>query len=194
MRALLLAMALVIPAGVAARDAARPVTAASAAAIDPSRLEASRRLITQIMPPEQMDKMLEQMIRPMMANVQQALMQDPRIAEAFGGNPRAREAMAHFMERQADRSITTMQSEMPAMAEAMSRAYAQRFDLAQLRELSAFFGTPTGRVYLEAMPTLMSDPDVLAWQTSMIGRTMSTMQSDVAELTKDILAASKDEK
>ncbi|WP_066782273.1 DUF2059 domain-containing protein [Sphingomonas sp. CCH5-D11] len=194
MRALLLAVALATPAGAAAREPAKPVSAVAPAAIDPSRLEASRKLITQIMPPEQMDKMLEQMIRPMMANMQQTLMQDPRIAEAFGGNPQAREAMARFMERQADRSITTMQSEMPAMAEAMSRAYARRFDLAQLRELSAFFGTPTGRVYLEAMPTLMSDPDVRAWQTSMISRTMSTMRTDVAELTKDILAASKDEK
>ena len=50
----------------------------------------------------------------------------------------------------------------PGFRTGMARAYAVRFDAAQLAELSAFFATPTGRFYASENIRIMSDPQVMS--------------------------------
>jgi hypothetical protein len=70
----------------------------------------------------------------------------------------------------------------------MARAYARRFDVAQMREIKAFFQTPTGRLYMQQSYTIMADPDVGTWQRTMMANSMTGVQADVADFAKQIAA------
>lgn len=191
---LALSAALLMPGAALAQAPAPTATTAPVGGLDPARLAASRMLIDQIMPPASREKMIEQLVGPMMENINRVVARDQNIARLTGKNPRVQAAVSQFMQRQASRTRATLRAGLPAMSEAIDRAYARRFDLQQLRELSAFFATPTGRAYLEAAPALMSDPDLLAWQSGLMTKSMATIQDDVAGLTNEVLAASEDKK
>lgn len=157
-----------------------------AAAVDPARLTAARDLIDVIMPPATRDQMLDGMVRPMIANVQRNMVENPQFAKVFDSDPRAQDLFKHFMQQQTDRSLAMMRSNMPGMWEAMARAYARRLDVAQMREIKAFFETPTGRTYMQQSLTMMNDPDVLTWQGAMIRESMTHLQADVADFAHQV--------
>jgi hypothetical protein len=77
------------------------------------------------------------------------------------------------------------------MVPAMAAAYARRFDVAQLREIRRFFETPVGRAYVRGSATIMSDPDVAAWQRGLMASSMSGVQEDVAAFAKQVAALEK---
>ncbi|MBV8237903.1 MAG: DUF2059 domain-containing protein [Sphingomonas sp.] len=161
----------------AARDQAAP---------DPVRLDAARVLVEQMFPPAAREQMVHVMLAPMVANVRQGLTQTPQFARAMEADPRAKAIIERYLDKQMTRSMEVLQKELPGMVEAMSRAYARRFDAKQLGELSAFFATPTGRAYVGQSMTIMSDPDIAAWQRKLMTETMSYAQDDIAAMVKEI--------
>lgn len=50
----------------------------------------------------------------------------------------------------------------PPMREGLTRAYAVRFDEAQLADIAAFFATPTGAAYAQESMALFADPQVMS--------------------------------
>ena len=50
----------------------------------------------------------------------------------------------------------------PGFKEGMAKAYAIRFNEAQLADIGAFFATPTGRLYAQENIKLMADPQVMS--------------------------------
>ncbi|UAB78350.1 DUF2059 domain-containing protein [Erythrobacter sp. SCSIO 43205] len=50
----------------------------------------------------------------------------------------------------------------PGFKEGMAKAYAIRFDDAQLADIAAFFATPTGKLYAQENIKLMADPQVMS--------------------------------
>ena len=50
----------------------------------------------------------------------------------------------------------------PGFKEGMAKAYAIRFDDAQLADIAAFFETPTGKLYAQENIKLMADPQVMS--------------------------------
>lgn len=161
------------------------VAAAPIAAPDPARLAAARELIDVLMPPETRERMIESMIAPMLGNLQQGMTQSPMFSSAMAEHPEMQTQFAAFLERQQKSTMTLMRAGLPGMIEAMARAYARRFDVAQCRDIKAFFATPSGRAYMQQSLTIMSDPDVAAWQRSMMQSSMANMQADVAEFAKE---------
>ena len=157
-------------------------------AIDPARLVAARAVVDQVFPPATRDQMMQGMIASMSSNLRQSFMGNPQFAAAIGSDPRVKALFDKFMDGQLARSSALLSADLPGMADAMARAYARRFDLTQLHDLSVFFATPTGRVYTGASMTIMSDPDIAAWQSGLMTKSMGHMQEDVAALTKEILA------
>ena len=178
--AVLLASAVVPPA---AHAQASPV---AAAAPDPARLAAARELIDVLMPPESRARMIEGMIAPMLGNLQQGMAQSPMFSSAMAQDPQMQTQFAAFMDRQQSRTLTLMRDGLPGMFDAMARAYARRFNVAQCRDIKAFFATPSGRLYMQQSLTIMADPDVAAWQRSMMESSMRHMQADVAEFAKQV--------
>ncbi|TDN85519.1 DUF2059 domain-containing protein [Stakelama pacifica] len=174
---------------------ARPVAPAAAqeatAKVTPERLAAAKALMDELMPPDRRDAMMDGMLRPMMANIQQGLLSNPQMAEKLESVPQARSILQAFLKEQTESMMALMRKNMPGMIDAMAHAYARRFDTQQLGELQAFFATPTGRAYMEQSMQVMSDPDVAAWQRSLMQQSMEKAQKDAQALAEKLEAAAK---
>lgn len=165
-----------------------PPVETAAPAVDPARLAAARTVIEQIFPAATRQQTMQGMMSAMMANIRQPLMTNPDFAAAVQKDPRVKKIFDDFVDRQLARSTELLNANLPGMVDAMAHAYARRFDISQLHDLSVFFSTPTGKIYLANSMTIMSDPDVAAWQRDLTTRSMKTVQSDIADLVKQITA------
>jgi hypothetical protein len=192
-RGAIFALALASVSSLAAAQTA-PLSVFATADVDPARLAVARRVIDTIMPPATREQMMSAMLTPMLANLRQGMAQNPDFAKMMGSDPQVAAAFERYMQRQQTRSIEMIRGSLPQMATAMSRAYARRFDIAQLEEIERFFRTPTGLAYMQASMTIMSDPDVGAWQRTMMNDAMSHVQQDTAEFVKEITAIKQGEK
>lgn len=161
---------------------------ASAGPVDPARLAAASALIDILLPPATREQMVTGMMMPMLANVRRSFADNPQFTAALDADPRVRALFDQFMAKQEMRSVEMMRQSLPGMMPAMAKAYARRFDLQQLSELRTFFETPTGRAYMQASFTIMSDPDIAAWQQEIMTRSMSGLQKDIAEMVKQAKA------
>lgn len=70
----------------------------------------------------------------------------------------------------------------PLFREGLSKAYAARFDAAQLGDIAAFFATPTGRVYAGESMKLMADPQVMGASMQALPAMMGSMGDMIAEV------------
>ena len=165
-----------------------PALAQPAERLDPARLASAGKLIDIVMPAEQREAMLGGLMQAMTLNMTKAMEGNQDVAALFKDDPRARAIFERFMARQQTESIETLRESLPGMIEAMRRAYARRFTVAQMDELSTFFATPTGRAYMAQGMSIMSDPDVAAWQQSVMTRTMARMPEQTRALAAEILA------
>jgi hypothetical protein len=179
---------------VTAAQVAQPSAAPTATEVDPARLALARRVVDTIMPPATREQMMGAMLTPMMANLRQGMSQNPDFAKMMGSDPQIAAAFERYMQRQQNQSIEMIRASLPQMATAMSRAYARRFDVTQLAEIERFFQTSTGRAYMQASMTIMADPDVGAWQRTMMNDAMSHVQQDTAEFVKEITTIKQGEK
>lgn len=170
---------------------------ASAPAPDPARIAAAQALIARIMPPERIDQTVDQMMRPMMANLRNAMLSSPDMQKALEKMPKAKATFDTFIDDEFARSIALTKQWMPTMLEAMARAYARRFTTAQMAEIGAFFDTPTGKVYAAQASTIMADPDMLAAQRTMMTKAMEGLQQRAQVMAQKIaqdIAAEQDKK
>jgi len=82
--------------------------------------------------------------------------------------------------------MTTME---PSFREAMAEVYAARFDEKQLREIDAFFQTPTGRIFAEQSMTMQMDPAFQGRMKALVPQIMQAMPAimeKVAAATADL--------
>lgn len=70
----------------------------------------------------------------------------------------------------------------PLFREGMTKAYAARFDEAQLADIGTFFATPTGQLYARESIRLMADPQVMG--ASM--QAMPAMMGDIGTITAEL--------
>ena len=189
----LVALVMAVSPGAALAQAA----AASPAVVsepDPARLALARQLLDQMMPPATREAMMQSMLTPMQTNMRQGLEQSPVFQKALATEPKARAIFNAFLDKQQQRTTATLHQSLPDMMNAMARAYARRFDAAQLGDLKRFFATPTGQAYMQASSSIMADPDIAAWQRKLMSEAMIHMQEDIAAMAKDIQATQQDKK
>lgn len=186
--ALLIGLA-AVPAPAQRVAAPAPAPAATVtAALDPARLAAARELVDVLMPPDTREAMVRGMLTPMLANLQQGMTQNAAFTATMDRDPRVRSLFDAFMAKQTATTLDEMRDGLPGMAAAMGNAYARRFDVAQLRTIQAFFVTPTGIAYRQESMSIMSDPDVAAWQRTMMTKAMTRVQADVGDFVKQVAA------
>ncbi len=185
MRALFAATVLMMPAIASAQAPAAP---AAATAIEPARLAAAKRVVETVFPAAQREQMMTAMVGSMTKAMLGSLMQQTDIARMIEKEPRARPVFERFIEQQQSKTAATMKDNLPGMVDAMANAYARRFTEAQLKEMQTFFETPTGRMYVAQSMTIMSDPDVTAWQAKVQGASMATLGTDVQNFVQELMA------
>ena len=179
--ALLFAAATLAPLSAAAQTAP-----AVSAEVDPARLAEARKLIEIMMPPALREQMVNGMVTGLNQTLSKTLLEDPGLARLIEDKPGAREAVMHFLERQQQYSISDLRTNLPGMLEAMARAYARRFTVEQMREMGAFFATPTGQLYIAQSATIFSDPDVAGWMQQTMRRSLERMPGEVRALQSEL--------
>lgn len=179
----LVAAAVVLPTAAAAQTAA-----VAPSDIDPARLAEARKLIEIMMPPA----MREQMVDGIMASVSQTmtkmLMDDPAIQRTLAAKPGARDVLERFMDRQQKATAEVLRKSLPDMLDAMAKAYARRFTIPQLREIGAFFATPTGQLYIMESSKILGDPDIAGWLQQFMRSRMEQMPDEVSTLEQELEA------
>lgn len=183
-----LSLAVLLAAAPSLAQSPAPAPAVPAAAPAPAALAAATQLIDLVMPPASRDKMMEQLMTVMMQNMVGAISQSPQLQAAFEKEPRARPIFERSVARQQAHALDMIKAEMPAMMTVMARAYARRFSLAEMDDMKRFFSSPTGQAYVLKSPTVMSDPDVLAWSQAMMTRAMARGPAE-AKIIADEIAA-----
>ena len=151
-----------------------------------ARLPAAQAVVGEMMPDgfygEMMAGMMDKMLRPMLTMFSQPefvlgarLTVDAETIEALeeGEQAELTAMLDPAYEARGDAMVAVLTSRMGGMFTAMegpmreglSKAYAVRFDEAQLADIAAFFATPTGGEYARESMALFADPQVM--QASM---------------------------
>lgn len=177
--ALMLAL---VPAGPAMAQTAAP----AATEPDPARLAAARRALDVIMPPQERDATIDKMLAPLYATIRDGMAGSANLSKFLGEDPEVRAIFDRYMQRVEQRLLGDMKQGLPEMLGAMTRAYARRFTVAQLDEITAFFATPTGQIYRRESVGIMSDPDIQAWQRKWIAQAMDRLPQDTEQLKREL--------
>lgn len=154
------------------------------------QLAAAKQLIDLILPPSQRIDMVNTMVGAMLKNMTDGILADPTLRSTLNERPEMASVFADFVERQRRKTESQMEASLPGLVEAMSRAYARAFTLSQLTDMQDFFATPTGQIYVVKSVSLMSDPDVAAWQRNSMQESMADMPSEIERLVSELRAAS----
>jgi hypothetical protein len=195
-RSLLAAAAFVAAGPGAAQPAQAPSAAAEPASpeVDPQRLALARTTAGRLFPDgtyqrlmqSSLDTMTEQMVGAMLDMKVEDVAppgesQDPAQA---GKTLReaASEADPHFMERMRitnkvmfEEIIPIFSRMEPDVREALARAYARRYDAAQLTEMNRFFATPTGTAWAADSMLIWMDPEIMGLMSGAAPEMMKQM-------------------
>lgn len=170
-----------------------------------ARLPAAGAVVGAMMPEgfygKMMSGVMEKTMRPMMAMfaspefiISSRLEVDPETITALSADEQKEIAamLDPAWDRRIDSIVGVVTGKMggmfealePPMREGLTRAYAVRFDEAQLADIGTFFATPTGAAYAQESMALFADPQVMsstmqAMPTMMAG--MGDMDVTIAE-------------
>lgn len=176
-----------------------------------ARLPLAGKMAIEIMPEGTFGAVMEQSMGPMMGAIMGAVTADPRIrlAEVSGVDARdlaaledeaAQEALdiydPNFSERTERMTgiIVDMMGRLfdaiePSYRDALARALATRFEEAEMRELLAFFDTPTGAKFARESLLVQYDPQMLGVMEQMgpaMVEIMPSMIESIAALEAEV--------
>lgn len=189
---------------VAMQQLTKAFTAEPLTAEQQDRLPAAEQVVGKIFPPGTYMKMMNETMQPMMDAImaQVGAMPIGDIVRVTGlpedevaamGEGTLAEVMAILdpVHEERQRLITSttmdwmaqlMDQMEPSFRAGLSRAYAVRFEETELRELSAFFSTPTGGHYAAESMLIMMDPQVMSTMTEMLPAMMDSMPQMMADV------------
>jgi len=201
--------ALLVASPATAQTAPAPAVPAAAPA-DPATLAEARLVVAHLVPPGVYKQILGPMMGSVMGSMGENLKALPlrQIAEMGGLDPKEAaaldkvhidEVMAIYDPHWQERAKLEMQAMFGAMGdffttlepelrEAMARAYANHFTLAELTDLDRFFGTPSGGKFASQYMTIATDPAMTAEMQSMMPKMMAQMPQFI-EAAKKATAA-----
>ena len=174
-----------------------------------ARLPAAQAVVGEMMPDgfygEMMAGMMDKMLRPMLTMFSQPeFVLGARLAvdaETIEALEEAEQAELTAMldpayQARGDAMVAVLTSRMGGMFTAMegpmreglSKAYAVRFDDAQLADIAAFFATPTGGEYARESMALFADPQVMQASMQALPAMMSGF-GDIESAMREAMAA-----
>jgi hypothetical protein len=181
---------------------AAPVTNAQTAP-DAARVAAAQPVVDKIFPVGTYRRMMEGTLSKMMDSIMDGVLKMPIAQLArIGGVPQEKLAGLdqssmeqisvivdpHFRER-TTLGMNAMMASMtemmdgfePKVRDALTRAYARKFDGRQLAELAAFFRTPTGDLYARQSMMMFMDPEIMSEMQALMPEMMKKMPEMAAK-------------
>jgi len=196
MRTMMMGAALALTTATAQAQTA-PAAVAAPAAIDPAALAMAGPLADKLFPPGTYSRLMGSTMNSMMDSMMDSMMQMPIGQFArMAGVPEQdlakldKASMAQLMEildpAFKERSSLSMRAMMggmtslmtdfePRVRVALARAYARKFTPAQLKELDAFFNTPTGGVFAAESFAIYGNPEMLGAMQALMPELMQKM-------------------
>lgn len=172
-----------VPLAAGANDRDPAAMSQPAQAIDPARLQAAQRTVDLIFPEGTYARMMKESLDAVLGPVFESVgslpvhelarmtgmapdslteLGDGKVSEVMAiYDPVFRQRMEGGMRAMMDRMTVIMGKIEPDIRVGLTRAYASRFDAAQLGELNRFFATPTGKLYAEQSMMIFLDPEVM---------------------------------
>lgn len=184
-----LAILLGSPAG-----AQQPASSAVVEAPAADRIAAAKKLMDVLMPAQRREAMVTQMMAATMQNMIAGMRNSTQFNAMFEGNAEVQPVLERFFAHQQEATTQRLRTSFPGMMDAMTRAYARRFTVPQMGEMQAFFETPTGQIYMDQAATIMSDPDVAAWQRQVMADSMDDLPKQMETLVAEMEALKNKEK
>ena len=188
---------------------AAPMASAQSAP-DPARIAAARPVVEKIFPVGTYRRMMDGTLSKMMDGMMDSVMKMPiaRLARVGGVpddklaglddasmteisaiiDPHFRQRTKLGMDAMMGSMVDMMDGFEPKVRNALTRAYARKFDGKQLGELATFFGTPTGDLYARESMMMFMDPEIMSEMQAL----MPEMMKKMPEMAAKTEAATKD--
>ncbi|AYJ86687.1 DUF2059 domain-containing protein [Sphingomonas paeninsulae] len=99
-------------------------------------------------------------------------------------DPAYRDRMRLMMNGMFAELTNVMEKQEPAIRQGLAEAYTGHFTPIQLHEITAFFGTPTGKDYASQQMFLMTDPAVMTKIQAMMPEMMRAMPDILSRAVK----------
>ncbi|MET0307823.1 MAG: DUF2059 domain-containing protein [Sphingomonas sp.] len=211
-RMLAATVAMLVPVSPAIAQTAPVAQGAPAApALDPARLSAARNVVGRLLPQgiykrilgTTMNSMMDSMMGSMGKLPVREIVRMTGISEADANSlgegtmdevmeiydPHWQERMQLTMHAVIDAMSDMMVSMEPKVRDALGRAYAREFTLAELQDMDRFFASPTGARYAGKSMELFMDPEMMKTMTEAMPEIMKQMPAIMAKAmsaTKDL--------
>lgn len=186
-----------------AAPVAQAQTPQSAPAPDAARIVAARPVVDKIFPAGTYRRMMDGTLSKMMDGVMDGVMKMPIAQLArIGGvpqdklaglnessmeqisaiiDPNFRQRTKIGMDAMMAAMVDLMDGFEPKVRDALTRAYARKFDGRQLSELEAFFRTPTGDLYARQSMMMFMDPEIMSEMQAFMPEMMKKMPDMAAK-------------
>lgn len=155
LRSAALALALGLVSGLPVASSAQSPAPDYVAPAD--ELAEARAIMAVMFPPETREQMMLDLVGSITSQFGTATMQGPIFEE-----PGIKAIMDEFIAGLPEAMRPMIADYLPRMIEANAIAYTREFTLAELRDIRAFAGSPSGRRYLSSLQGLINDPAVAA--------------------------------
>lgn len=187
-------------------EAQSPAPAASAAPIDPARLAAARPVVEKFLPAGTYKRMMGETMSKMMDGMMGSMMKLPlrQIAAVSGLSEKQLGKISdasleqvtaivdpHFHERTKlgmDAMFGAMADMMdgfePRVRDALTRAYARKFETGELNEINGFFKTPAGGKFAGEYMSMFMDPEIMNEMMGLMPEMMKKMPEMIGKAEK----------
>ena len=139
--------------------AAAPVNPGADCIESPANAEGfalARSIVDTILPPDQQDQMMRQLMGAFNGQMQAALLD-----RSDQTDPELQAILDKFTASVPDRAMPLVSKHLPAIKLAMACAYTHNFSLEELRSVNQFAQSPTGKHYFGASLTMVNDPAIV---------------------------------
>lgn len=146
---------------------------------DPATFALAQGVVETIIPPEQADMMMQQMMTSLMAQMQQG----------FGSevaDPGLREIVDRKIQGMPERLAPLLNKHLPSIRAAMACGYVREFSSQELKEISAFAGSPAGKHYLSRSVAMISDPTVVVANQAYFNDSKVYLEALQAEMKAEV--------
>jgi hypothetical protein len=155
---------------------------AAAQESDSAKIVEARAIVAAVMPPEQRDQMVQQLMQEFSGQIAAAI--------DFGkvGDPGLVSLLDDYRKDLLASMMPTVHANLPKIADAMAIAYTHEFSIAELKDIHAFATTPAGKHYLSRSTALVGDPAVAAANTAYLRELQQIAAPKAEEFKTKVLA------
>lgn len=166
---------------------ASPLAAQVPAQPEPARLAKAQEMMGAMRIEDTMQKTLDAVLgQSMNATTSQALAALP----ANGGlkdDPEFKAILGRHLDRVSTAMSAQFRATMPELIREMTAIYARNFSIAELDDITRFYQSSTGQIFLERTPDL-SRETAIATQKILLPRVMAAMPDLTRQMTAEIAA------